>query len=145
MARESALWKRLRDAGVALRQTGHLVDLQRLENAAGVGHPDVEGCIDGGQVWIELKSELRPVRVTTAIHPKKRESQNIWHRVRSEAGCRINWILLQVGEAHGARLYLIPGHCYDKIEATEAEIERLSVVPPNASPSDCLLRATRGW
>lgn len=145
MAKESALWQRCVTAAKLLRRSGHLVDLQRIENAAGVGHPDVEGCIDGNQVWIELKSELRPVRSTTPIHPKKRESQNIWHRDRSMAGCRINWILLQVGEHHAASLYLIPGHCYDKIDALEHEIGRLSVVSPNASVADVLVRATAGW
>lgn len=145
MARESALWDRLKTAGKALVQVGHLVDLQRLENLVGVGHPDVEGCIDGFQVWIELKSEARPARADTVIHPKTRISQGIWHRKRAMAGCRINWILLQVGEATKARLYLVPGHCYDKIEATESEIARLSVIPPNASPSAVLLRAVQGW
>jgi hypothetical protein len=145
MARESALWDRLKTAGKALRLSGHLVDIQRLENLVGVGHPDVEGCIDGAQIWIELKSEMRPARPWTTIHPKKRPSQAIWHRERSLAGCTVNWILLQVGEATSARLYLVPGWCYDKIEATEAEIASLSVVPPNAFPSDVLLRAAAGW
>lgn len=145
MARESALWQKLDRAGKKLRLDGHLVDLQRLENSVGVGHPDVEGCIDGLQLWCELKSEMRPARASTLIHPKTRTSQSDWHKERCQAGCKINWILLQVGEAHKARLYLIPGNCYDQIEATEAEISFLSVLPPNASPSDVLLRMTQGW
>lgn len=145
MARESELWSRLKIGAKALCWQGHRVDLQRLENSVGVGHPDVEGCVDGGQVWIELKSVLRPAKTTSLIRPKKRPSQSIWHRQRSAAGCKINWILLQVGEANLARLYLIPGRDYDKIEATEAEITKLSVVPSNASPSDVLLRAVQGW
>jgi hypothetical protein len=127
------------------------VDLQRLENAAGQGHPDVEGCICspldtiGAQVWIELKSEERPARATTPIHPKTRESQSIWHRKRVEAGCRCNWVLLQVGEGRRGKLYLIPGSFYDKLHVPEAELERMSVVSPDASPADVLERAARGW
>lgn len=152
MARESALWTRLRSTGVPnLRDRGFLVDLQRVENSAVSGHPDVEGCICdplasvGAQIWIELKSEARPKRPTTPIHPKKRPSQSIWHRKRVRAGCRCNWVLLQVGSDHDAALYLIPGDCYDRIEATEAELVSLSVVSPDASPADVLERAARGW
>jgi hypothetical protein len=146
VARESALWKRIRDTAVPeLLWTKHTVDLQRLENSVGQGHPDVEGCIDGAQIWVELKSEDRPARPTTAIKPKVRTSQSIWHRERTKAGSRIHWVLLQVGEGRKARLYLIPGDRYDEICATEAELELLSVLPPTASPADILLRATRGW
>jgi hypothetical protein len=152
MARESALWGRLRDTGVPdLIDKGFKVDLQRVENAATSGHPDVEGCICdpldtiGAQVWIELKSEGRPARDTTPIHPKTRPSQSIWHRKRVLSGCRCNWILLQVGSGNRAALYLIPGHAYDKIEVPECELAYLSVVSPDASPADILERAARGW
>lgn len=146
MARESALWARIRDTAIPeLRSNGHAVDLQRLENAVAAGHPDVEGCIDGLQIWIEMKSELRPARPSTAIHPKTRESQSIWHRQRAKAGFRQHWVLLQVGEHRKSSLYLIPGDRYDEIETTEAELELLSMIPPAASPADALLRAIRGW
>ena len=66
MSREVALWGRIKDTAIpALIKAGHKVDLQRLENLVGVGHPDVEGCIDSQQVWIELKSEARPVMPKT--------------------------------------------------------------------------------
>jgi len=140
------LWARIRDTAVPeLLWKKHQVDLQRLENAVGQGHPDVEGCIDGGQIWIELKSEDRPARPSTAIRPKTRPSQSIWHKERTKAGSRIHWVLLQVGEGRKARLYLIPGDRYDEIKATEAELELLSVLPPAATVADVLLRATRGW
>lgn len=152
MARESGLWGRLKDTGVPdLIGRGFKVDLQRVENAASSGHPDVEGAvctpldIISSQVWIELKSEERPKRATTPIHPKTRESQSIWHNRRTEAGCRCHWILVQVGSAHKAALYLIPGHLYDKIEVPECELARMSVVSPDASPADVLERAARGW
>ena len=146
MASERSLWTRIRDTAIPeLRYKKHRVDLQRLENAVGQGHPDVEGCIDGAQVWLELKSEGRPARPTTRIRPKTRESQSIWHRERTEAGSRCHWVLLQVGEGRKAFLYLLPGDRYDEIAASEPELELLSVLPPTASLADVLLRAVRGW
>lgn len=142
MARESALWDRLKSATVKLRAEGHRIDLQRLENAIAAGHPDVEGCIDGDQIWIELKSEERPKRPATPIRPKLRDSQSIWHRQRCAAGCRINWVLLQVGEAHDARLYLVPGTHYDRLDGiVEIELEPFFV----ASPAEVLMKARAGW
>lgn len=146
VARESSLWTRLSGTGVpALRARGHRVDLQRVENVAVSGHPDVEGCIDGAQVWIELKSNLRPKRAGTPIRPKCRESQSIWHKQRAAAGCNYAWILLQVGEHHNARLYLVPGNLYDHITAPESILEILSVCDPAISPADVLLRAVQGY
>lgn len=145
MARESALWQRCKTGGKALTWQGHRVDLKRIENAVGVGHPDVEGCVDGGQVWIELKSCLRPARADTPIRPKKRPSQEIWHRDRSKAGCRINWILIQVGEDRDGILYLIPGNRYADITVPEAELARMSALPVSATAADALLRAVQGW
>lgn len=152
MARESALWTRLKATGVVeLQYRGFKVDLQRIENAATAGHPDVEGCIctpfesTGHQVWIELKSNDRPKRPSTAIRPRTRESQSIWHKRRTDAGCRCHWVLLQVGSGHKSSLYLIPGHRYDDIHVPESQLTELSVVSPDASPADVLERAARGW
>lgn len=146
MARESALWARIKTAITELRHKKHVVDLQRLENAVGTGHPDVEGCIDGAQIWIELKSNLKhPVRSTTIIHPKLRQSQSEWHRDRTAAGSRCHWVLIQVGDGSKASLYLIPGDRYAEIHASEPELELLSVVPPTIPLAELLLRALRGW
>lgn len=145
MARESALWVRCKTGVKTLRQQGHKVDLQRVENAATSGHPDVEGCVDGGQTWIELKSCARPVRADTVIRPKKRQSQEIWHETRSRAGCSYNWILIQVGEDKAGKLYLIPGCRYAEITATEAKLAEMSVLPPTATAADVILRSVQGW
>ena len=147
MARESALWDRIRDTAIpTLLAAGHKVDLQRLENLVGVGHPDVEGCIDAQQVWVELKSEARPKRKDTPIRPKLRTSQSEWHKTRASVGFRHNWVLLQVGSSRAARLYLLPGDRYDDIKAvTEAELTELSVVPPTAPVVDVLARCVQGW
>lgn len=149
MARESALWQRVRTARAILIETGHRIDLQRLENAVGTGHPDVEGCIDTIQVWIELKSTDRPARKTTPIrlrsNPKTRKSQSRWHKNRAQAGCKTNFVLLQVGEQSKARLYLIPGTLYDQLESPESELELLCCCDPALPLADMLIRATKGW
>ena len=147
MSRETALWDRLRDTAIpALVQAGHRVHAGRLENLVGTGWPDVEACIDGISVWIELKSEARPKRHDTPIRPKLRTSQSEWHRDRAATGFRHNWVLLQVGHARAARLYLIPGDRYDDIKAvTEVELAELSVVPSNATAAEVLARCVQGW
>lgn len=145
MARESSLWQRCITGRIALQDRGHLLHLGRIENSAGSGNPDVDGCLDGTQLWIELKSELRPKRRTTPIRFKVRESQSDWHRLRSEAGCRTNWVLVQVGESHKAKLYLIAGRDYDKLIAPEDELELISWCAPDESVADILVRAKRGW
>lgn len=45
--REAQLWTLIRE-----KLTGHLV---RIENLAGSGQPDVNACLKGSEVWIELK------------------------------------------------------------------------------------------
>lgn len=145
MARESSLWQRCRTGIKHLKKCGHKTHFCRVENAAGEGNPDVEGVVNGDQCWIELKSNDRPKRPTTAIRPKTRESQSIWHAERTRAGSRMHWVLMQVGEAHAAKLYLIPGSAYDHIHATEADLAASSVVSPEADMASVLLRACEGW
>lgn len=145
MARESSLWQRCRTGIKHLIACGHVAHFCRIENAAGEGNPDVEGVIDGDQCWIELKSNDRPARPLTLIRPKTRESQSIWHRERTEAGSTIHWVLIQVGEAHAAKLYLIPGSRYDEIRATERDLGLMSVIEPDATMAYVLVRACEGW
>jgi hypothetical protein len=145
MALESALWKRVRSAGTHLKHCGFKVDLKRIENSVGSGHPDVEGAIDGVQIWIELKSEERPKRTATKIRFKVRTSQDIWLQERVRAGFRQCWVLAQVGDAAASKLYLVPGHLYPNITTTEAELERMSVIAPTSSLPEILVRATEGF
>ena len=145
MALEKSLWQRCKTGVKHLEKGGHLAHVCRLENSAGEGHPDVEGVIEGQSFWIELKSNDRPARATTVIRSKTRESQSIWHRERTEAGSRIHWVLIQVGEAHAAKLYLIPGSRYDDIIATEIDLGAMSLIRPDASVGEVLLRACEGW
>jgi hypothetical protein len=92
-----------------------------------------------------LKSNDRPARATTVIRSKTRESQSIWHRERTEAGSRIHWVLIQVGEAHAAKLYLVPGSRYDDILVPEEKLREMSLIRPDASVAEVLLRACEGW
>lgn len=121
----------------------------RLENMAGTGMPDVEGCLDGKNFLIELKSCDRPKRTTTCIrfrtNERTRKAQSKWHRERAEAGGRVHWVLVQVGESHEAALYLIAGKDYDLIECPEDELLLMSCISREAKPDEALLRAATGW
>ncbi len=145
MAKETELWDRCKTGIKRLRKCGHLVHFCRLENQVGEGNPDVEGVVNGDQCWIELKTNKRPKRATTAIRSKTRDSQSLWHKARTEGGSRIHWVLIQVGHAHTAKLYLIPGSRYDDIIVTEAALVEMSVLPPDAEMEVVLLRACEGW
>lgn len=145
MAKEASLWQRCRTGIKHLRKCGHDLHFCRIENDAGEGNPDVEGVINGDQCWIELKSNARPKRASTAIRSRTRESQSIWHKARTEAGSRIHWVLIQVGHAHDAKLYLIKGCDYDKIITTEAALDAMSMCTPDEKMANVLLRACEGW
>jgi hypothetical protein len=146
VALERALWQRVKKGGVALKLLGHCIVLTRIENMVDEGTPDVDGCINGPQVWIELKSCDRPARASTPIRPKTRPSQSDWHRERTAAGCHHNFVLIQVGEASQAKFYLIPGRDYDQIVAPEIDLELLSVLSYSTVPmTQVLLRAAAGW
>lgn len=149
MARETALWGRCLTAKAQLIEAAHRIDIQRLENAVGSGHPDVDECLDGIQIWLELKSAHRPARASTPIRMRTnkttRAAQIRWHRRRGAAGCKTNFILLQVGDAHKARLYLVPGPLYSQIEVSEADLEFISLNDPRASIADIMLLAAKGY
>jgi hypothetical protein len=146
VALEKALWQRVKKGGVALKLLGHRIVLTRIENLVDDGTPDVDGCINSRQIWVELKSCDRPVRASTPIRPKVRPSQSDWHRERTAAGCRHNFVLIQVGEASQAKLYLIPARDYDLIVAPEIDLEMLSVLSYSTVPmTQVLLRAAAGW
>jgi hypothetical protein len=47
MAKERSLWQRCLTGIGNLKEQGYWLHFCRLENSAGTGNPDVEGCIDG--------------------------------------------------------------------------------------------------
>ncbi len=135
----------MKTGGAILVERGHRLHMCRVENEVGVGHPDVEGCLDAYQFWLELKSEKRPARPATTIKPKTRPAQKVWHEARAKAGSRTHFVLLQVGEASTAKLYLVPGIWYDMVHVTEASLRDLSIVEPTTPMPEVLITAARGW
>lgn len=128
--KESRLWQWLKQGGKSYRERLHL---GRVENSAGEGMADVEGCLDGVQFWIELKCEARPVQPGTKIRPRFRPAQGPWHRRRRRAGGR-TFVLLQVGSGVSARRYMLPGELVPAMQTgmTEQRLEELSVITPVA-------------
>jgi hypothetical protein len=146
MALERELWKRMKAGAIELRNSGHHLRLGRIENEASSGWPDVSGTLDGADFWAELKSCKRPKRDSTPIRPKCRPSQDIWHTMHHKAGGMNAFVLIQVGDAHQAKLYLIPGVQYPNVKAaTEAELERMSVCSPDISLAELIKVAARGY
>lgn len=82
--RESYLWSQLK---AAIGSSAHLC---RVENSAGNGISDVNGCRDGREIWIELKM----------FHGKKlhfRTSQLSWILTRRKYG-GVVWVLARDGD-----------------------------------------------
>jgi hypothetical protein len=103
-AREGSLWQWLSRARLAFRER---LDIERIENMLGSGHPDVRGTLAGDNFYIELKSVPRPTRKTT-IASTIRKEQAEWADRYIEAGGRAHYLLIQVGSGVGsAARYLI--------------------------------------
>ena len=67
---EVKFWKYIKD---------HLPgDVIRVENAADPGTPDVNGCIEGREYWIELKVCTNKIKVVKPESTLK-DSQIVWH------------------------------------------------------------------
>jgi hypothetical protein len=113
MPTEATLWRWLSQARRALARPADL-HLERLENMVGVGHPDVEGCYQGVQFWLELKVAKRPARNTTKLRfgSPLRDSQVEWAKKRIAAGGRV-WYLIQIGAAQDRQVYLIRATSHD--------------------------------
>jgi len=130
-ARETSLWKWLRDGTRDMRPRLHL---ERIENDVGTGTPDVAGYL-GQCFWIELKAAARRPMVDCGVDP----DQVRWHRNRANAG-GASWFLIQVGSGRDAERFLIPG--YRALEFTEkVPLERLralAVLPPDTTPRNVL-------
>ena len=128
MARESELWATLRVARVTL---GPALHMNRVENWATPGTPDVEGFYEGfGFFQIELKSSMRPIRGgPVRFSFNKREKQIAYCKKRWDMGAPC-WFLLQVGHGHSRQIYLVPGNQGDALKAglTEEQVMELDVL-----------------
>lgn len=83
------------------KNLGHC-HLERIENMAGVGTPDVYYCIDGRMGWIEMKSPKEPKRPTSKLFKFKNN-----HKLNQ---AQMNWFL-SLRNAGGRAYILI---CTDK-------------------------------
>ena len=95
---ESKLWKALRDGTAGLG-----VHWVRMESWASPGVPDVNGCLNGNDFWVELK-----VLTTKSDKkfPKWRPHQIAWQTSRSSVGGCV-WNL--VHHLSSGRLYFLSG------------------------------------
>lgn len=108
--RESALWTWLSRARKLVKVLRDL-HITRIENLAGVGHPDVEGCYLGSQFWIELKVAPRPKRPSTPLRFQEplKQSQAEWMWNRWDAGGKVALLVRAGNDDTEDSLYLIPG------------------------------------
>lgn len=142
--RESSLWSWLSRAESSY---GRHLHMNRTENVAGVGTPDVEGCLDSRCFVVELKVAERPARPTTAIRTQSpiKTEQVDWLMARKMAGGRA-WLLVQVGERHEARRYLLDAvHAADVARGlTENRLEVLCACDPRCSAERLIKTAAYG-
>lgn len=96
--KESSLWTWLRDGAPAD------CVLERVENSVDVGTPDTFGCWQDVAFVIELKSVPRPARapIFCELKPEQASFLRRWARAGGRA-----YVLVQVGQAHEARRYLV--------------------------------------
>jgi len=105
--------------------------LDRIENSVSSGQPDVNGCLAGEDVWIELKAPTEPKRKETPLmsfgnnHRLLLTQQN-WMKRQQQAG-GIAFILLRTDK----RLLLIDGTKYGTGEHfnryTVEQMERIAL------------------
>lgn len=138
IASETSLWRWLRDSlkGMSRR----ILDMNRVENAAGSGMPDVEGVYRASQFWLELKVAARPKKAETPIDVKHLRPKQVefLHNRWLAGGCA--WILLRVDARSDKALYLIPGIYARQVKAgmTEEKLAELSHCEPQADPHDLI-------
>ncbi len=83
--------------------------LDRVENAVTDGQPDVNGCLAGEDVWVELKAPTEPKRATTVLmtsngNHQLLQSQINWFARQRQAG-GIAFILVRTDH----RMMLVDG------------------------------------
>lgn len=117
--------------------------MERVENLLDKGWPDVDGCYNERGFQVELKTVGRPARRTTAVfhHRDYREGQVEWLERRWAAGGSC-FVLIQVGNGHDARRYLLRG---DKARiapgSTEDDLLALSIAMPTWTAEEMVRRA----
>jgi hypothetical protein len=95
--KESTFYQRVRKMILAEFPSARI---DRVENGLVDGMPDVNCCLSGPEVWLELKYvEDWPARATTQVLGRKglRLEQVNWHIRQSAAGGK-SWILVGIGK-----------------------------------------------
>jgi len=139
---ESGLWKWIR------RDTDYIeeLDIGRVENMVAKGWPDVNGCWDGYEFWIELKVvPKRPKTDRGGITVTFQSEQPDWLETRWRVGGAC-FVLVQVGMGHEAKRYLIPGNCVYLFNGTvidESLLDELSVCKPKDKARQIIKKARR--
>jgi hypothetical protein len=106
MATETTLWTWLKKARDFF---GEVLHLRRVENAVSTGDPDTDGVLSGAAFTLELKVCARPARGSTRLRfHEVTIAQRDWHEARIAAG-GASAFLIQVGEGHDARRYVVHG------------------------------------
>lgn len=139
MAKESTLWKWLRDGTNGTNGPVPLnFDMNRIENAVSSGMPDVEGIFDKQHFWIELKRI--PLQKLMIIEFQPKQIPFLEKRWRLGGA---SWLLVAIGEGANFKRYMIRGCDARRFEDsfTVDEIEDLSVIDPKASPLDIVRAA----
>lgn len=89
--------KSMRDERFSRDGCDDQVHWQRFEDKFGHGIPDLNICVDGREVWIELKQLDRlPVRDTTRVRVGLRSDQALWLRRRIKSGGRA-FVVAKIG------------------------------------------------
>lgn len=117
---ETLFWKKLKK----MLPSGHIV---RVENPAHPGTPDLNVCIQGVEIWMELKQEKSlPKRETTPVFTGAlRPDQILWHTLRHRAGGR-SYIVAYVEDLN--LIYTIEGkHAREFNSMPKAQLDELNL------------------
>ena len=132
---EKSLWLWLKKAK---QQVDHL-HLERIENRAGAGIPDVIGCVNGYALFIELKTAEKPARETTNVPIEIRDSQREWHeswfKVRGGS-----FFLVQVDKER----FLLPWDQWRGVPVTLNDIRSISLTGGSCGQRD-VIHAMKGY
>ena len=139
MAKESGVWKWLRDGTKHLRRK---LALERVENSVGAGRPDVNGHFEGGHTFdIELK-RAKSNKTSDTVHIKWQPKQQPWLMARWAKGAMC-WVLIVVDEGPNLKRFLVRGCDVGDLNTTSlSHLEEISVICPKASAADVVRTAS---
>lgn len=113
--REQKLWDAMRE-GLSDGGLGARIRLERVENGAGEGMPDVLAVCNGLVTWCELKAVAAlPARPTTRILGTRglNQAQRNWHAEWHRAGGR-SVVVVGIGSGRERAHFALPGHLGDQ-------------------------------